>query len=175
MKCNVAGTRKKGRVCATRWRHLQIVEFILNRLTDLRGSNLRSDMFEWDHSLPVVGTLQEEKLSYKILGAKIEIVSCLLVTCNRKFRFKIVSWTFNCSTETKTALGNKHFLLGITRYLLGCFWHSLRTSNLCSAKISVIERPRTLSMPTVPAWNVENKAKVNSMGIFLRWMFDRVR
>ena len=30
-------------------------------------------------------------------------------------------------------------------------------------------------MPPVPAWNVENKVKVNSMGIFLRHMFDRVR
>ena len=30
-------------------------------------------------------------------------------------------------------------------------------------------------MPPVPAWNIENKAKVNSIGIFLQCMFERVR
>ena len=39
-----------------------------------------------------------------ILGAKIEIVNCLLGLCTRKWRFKIVFRKFNGSTATKAAL-----------------------------------------------------------------------
>ena len=40
----------------------------------------------------------------KILGAKIEILNCLLVVCTRKWSFKIVLRKLNCSTATKAAL-----------------------------------------------------------------------
>ena len=40
----------------------------------------------------------------KIVGAKIEIVNCLLFVCTRKWRFKIVFRKPNCSTATEDAL-----------------------------------------------------------------------
>ena len=40
----------------------------------------------------------------KIVGAKIEIVNCLLVVCTRKWRFKIVFRKLNYSTATEAAL-----------------------------------------------------------------------
>ena len=40
----------------------------------------------------------------KILGAKTEILNCLLVVCTRKWCFKIVFRKLNCSTATKAAL-----------------------------------------------------------------------
>ena len=43
----------------------------------------------------------------KILGAKIEILNCLLVVCIRKWSFKIVLRKLNCSTATKAALDDK--------------------------------------------------------------------
>ena len=39
----------------------------------------------------------------KIVGAKIEIVNCLLVVCTRKWRFKIVFRKLNWSTAIKAA------------------------------------------------------------------------
>ena len=60
-------------------------------------------------SVTVVIPRQESSLSVnmqvgrKILGAKIEIVNCLLVVCTRKWRFKIVFRKLNCSTAIKAA------------------------------------------------------------------------
>ena len=47
----------------------------------------------------------------KILGAKIEILNCLLVVCTRKWSFKIVFRKLNCSTATKGALVKNHTTL----------------------------------------------------------------
>ena len=47
----------------------------------------------------------------KILGAKIEILNCLLVVCTRKWSFKIVFRKLNCSTATKAALVKNHITL----------------------------------------------------------------
>ena len=61
-------------------------------------------------AVPVVIPHPESSLSVnmqvvrKILGAKIEIVNCLLVVCTCKWRFKIVFRKLNCSTATKVAL-----------------------------------------------------------------------
>ena len=44
----------------------------------------------------------------KIVGAKIEIVNCLLVVCAHKWRFKIVFRKLNCSTTTK-AMGHQMY------------------------------------------------------------------
>ena len=43
------------------------------------------------------------QVGQKILGAKIEIVKCLLVFCTRKWRFKLFSES-SCSTATEAAL-----------------------------------------------------------------------
>ena len=45
-----------------------------------------------------------KQVGQKILGAKTEIVNCLLVVCTGKWRFKIVFRNLNCSTATKAAL-----------------------------------------------------------------------
>ena len=47
----------------------------------------------------------------KILGAKIEILNCLLVVCTRKWSFKIVFRKLNCSTATKATLVKNHITL----------------------------------------------------------------
>ena len=48
------------------------------------------------------------QVSRKIIGAKIEIVNCLLVVCANKWRFKIVFRKLNCSTTTK-AMGRQMY------------------------------------------------------------------
>ena len=55
----------------------------------------------------------------KIVGAKIEIVNCMLVVCTRKWRFKIVFRVLNCSTATEAAL--VWVINGSTSDSLGCF------------------------------------------------------
>ena len=86
-----------------------------------------------------------------------------------KWRFKIVFRKLNCSTATKTALGNRPFLLWIARHCYASMNGSWTTNSKCDFKKKhvLVKKPRTLLMPPECQHGMLiNIRKVNDRGIF---------
>ena len=105
----------------TSWFAIALAEIRTRRIkrekADCKQSILDSFLDWISLSVTLVISRPESSLSVnmqvdrKILGAKIEILNCLLVVCTRKWSFKIVFRKLNCSTATKAALVKNHITL----------------------------------------------------------------